>query len=143
MRRLGVTAATALLVVASCSSGGPSTKATTALFCTRLERLTQNDPFQAFGDRATAKDIQAAFSALVQRARELADTAPAEVRPTARAYATATTKLDSLMAGAAYDGAAVDARAYRDAQNDYTRPPPASRATSARSARPHTTTTTR
>ena len=120
MRRLGVTVATALLLVAACGSSGPSDQAKTALFCTRLERLAQNDPFRAFGGRATSKDIQTAFTALVVRAKELADTAPAEERPTARAYATAAKALDSLMAGAAYNGSAVDARAYRNAQNDYT-----------------------
>jgi hypothetical protein len=108
----------ALLVLGACG-GGSGDPADAKVFCARLERLTGNDPFRAFGDHATAKEIQTAFTALVARAQELVDAAPAEVRPTARDYASAAKALDSLMAGAAYDGSAVDARAYRDAQTDY------------------------
>jgi hypothetical protein len=110
--------ATTLLVVAACG-GGSSSHADKKVFCTRLDRLTQNDPFRSFGDRATSAEIRTAFTALRQRAKELVDAAPGEVRPTARDYAAAAKALDSLMAGAGYDGNDVDARAYRDAQTDY------------------------
>jgi hypothetical protein len=120
VRRLWTVVGAALLLVTACSSGGPTQKTQARVFCSRLERLSTNDPFRAFGDRATAKEIEAAFTALVARSKELADAAPDEVRPTARDYAKAARTLDSLMAGAAYNGAAVDARAYRAAQNDYT-----------------------
>jgi hypothetical protein len=119
MRRLLATAAAVLLLGAACSSGGSSDAEERSTFCARLERLTQNDPFQAFGDRATSAEIREAFTALVTRTRELAASAPDDVRATARAYAASARKLDSLMAAAAYDGAALDARAYRDAQTDY------------------------
>jgi hypothetical protein len=119
VRRLFAVVGTALLLVAGCSGDGPSEKVLATQFCARLDRLTTNDPFD-FGDRATPKEIQAAFTALVRRSKDLADVAPAEVRPTARDYAKSATTLDSLMAGAGYDGSAVDARAYRAAQNDYT-----------------------
>lgn len=120
MRRLAGTLGAAVLALAACGGGGPSDAARQHDFCTRLELLTQNDPFQAFGDRATSAEIEAAFHALVQRASALAEAAPDDVRPTARSYAGAATALDTLMAAAGYDGGAVDARAYRDAQNDYT-----------------------
>jgi hypothetical protein len=120
VRRLWTVLGAAVLLVTACSSNGPSQKARAEMFCARLERLSTNDPFRAFGDRATAKEIESAFVALVARSKALADSAPDEVRPTARDYAKAAKALDSLMAGAGYDGAAVDARAYRAAQNDYT-----------------------
>jgi hypothetical protein len=119
VRRLwGIAGAVALLAVAACSHGGASTTGATTI-CDRLDRLTQNDPFRAFGARATPKEIQAAFTAVVARAKDLVAGAPADIRPDAQAYANAATRLDSLMAGAGYDGAAVDAVAYRDAQNAY------------------------
>ena len=118
VRRLWTAAGATLLVVSACSGGG-SSGADAKLFCTRLDRLTRNDPFRAFGDRATAKEIETAFTALVQRAHELVEVAPDEARGSARDYADAAKELDSLMAGAAYEGDAVDARAYRAAQTDY------------------------
>jgi hypothetical protein len=90
------------------------------LFCDRLGRLTENDPFLAFGDTATPEEIAQGFKALVERASELADVAPDEVRPAAEDYADATTAMDDLMAEAGYDGARLDARAYRDQQQRYT-----------------------
>ena len=54
------------------------------------------------------------------RADELAEVAPDEVRPAAEAYADAATAMDELMADAGYDGARLDARAYRDEQEAYT-----------------------
>ncbi len=110
--------ATALLALAACGGGSSSSDA--KAFCSRLDRLSQNDPFRGFGARATNTEIKAAFTALVTSSRELADVAPAEVRPTAEAYAQAAAKMSSLMAGAGYDGSLVDAPAYRAAQEDYT-----------------------
>ena len=94
-------------------------KADQDLFCARLGRLTENDPFLAFGDTATPTEIAQAFRALVERANELADVAPEAARPAARTYAEATTAMDDLMADAGYDGARLDARAYRDEQVTY------------------------
>ena len=119
MRRLWTVVGASLLVVGACSGAGSSDSAKAKEFCTRLDRLSTNDPFRAFGDRATPKEIQVAFTALVARTKELVSVAPDELKPTARDYAKAAKALDSLMAGAAYDGSAVDARAYRDAQTDY------------------------
>lgn len=119
VQRLWATAGVVALGVAGACGGGSSSHADAKVFCTRLDRLTQNDPFRAFGDRATPAEIRTAFTALVQRADELVNVAPDEVRPTAREYASAAKALDSLLADAAYDGNAVDARAYRDAQTDY------------------------
>jgi hypothetical protein len=118
VRRLWTAAAAALLAAPGC--GGGSSHGDAARFCTRLEHLSENDPFRVFGARATNQDIRTAFEALVQRSRELADVAPPEVKPTAEAYARASARMDSLMAGAGYDGSAVDAPAYRAAQLDYT-----------------------
>jgi hypothetical protein len=89
------------------------------LFCARLGRLTENDPFLAFGDTATPSEIAEAFEALVARADELVEVAPDEVRPAAEDYADATTAMDELMADAGYDGARLDATAYRDQQEAY------------------------
>ena len=105
-------------VVAASCGGGSSPDAST--FCRRLDRLTANDPFQAFGDRATPKEIETAFTALVARADELLDSAPDDVRPATRDYADAAKGLADLLAAAAYDGDQVDARAYRDEQVQYT-----------------------
>jgi hypothetical protein len=109
----------AALALAACGDDGPSDAERAAAFCTRLERLTENDPFAAFGDRATSAEIQLAFEALVTRAGELVDTAPDDARAAARDYADAAEALDSILAGAAYDGTAVDQRAYRDEQTRY------------------------
>jgi hypothetical protein len=110
---------TASLLLTACGDDGPSDAERAATFCERLERLTRNDPFAAFGDRATAEEVQAAFTALVARAEELLDGAPDEARAAARDYADAAEGLDSVLAGAAYDGTAVDQRAYREHQTAY------------------------
>jgi hypothetical protein len=109
----------AVLVLAACGDDGPSDAQRAATFCTRLERLTENDPFAAFGDRATPSEVQAAFEALVERAHELVDRAPDEAKAATRDYADAAEALDSILAGAAYDGARADQRAYRDEQTRY------------------------
>ncbi len=119
MRRLLVLLVGAAALGAGCADDGPSDEERSAAFCERLDRLTTNDPFAAFGDRATAAEVEAAFEALVARADELLDTAPEEVRAAARDYAEAAHGLDSLLAGAAYQGAAVDVREYRDEQLRY------------------------
>jgi hypothetical protein len=108
-----------VLALGAASCGGGSSVDARA-FCQRLDRLTRNDPFLVFGDRATPKEIETAFTALVARADELLEVAPDEVRAAARDYAEAAKGLDDLLAGAAYDGDEVDARAYRDQQVDYT-----------------------
>jgi len=108
-----------VLVVGGCGDdGGPSERDAEA-FCARLDRLTNNDPFRAFGDRATSAEIEQAFTALVERASEIVDVAPPDARGAANDYADAARELDDLMAGAAYDGNAIDARAYRDQQVAY------------------------
>ena len=106
-----------VLLLAGCNDE-PSADA--ELFCERLGRLTENDPFLAFGDTATPQEIAEGFEALVERAAELAEVAPDEIRPAAEDYAEATTAMDELMADAGYDGARLDARAYRDEQERYT-----------------------
>jgi hypothetical protein len=58
--------------------------------------------------------------ALVLRAEELVDVAPEEVRPAAQAYRDAAAAMDELMAAAGYDGARLDAIAYRDHEEAYT-----------------------
>ena len=119
VRRLPVLLLVVALVPVGCGDDGPSDEERAATFCTRLERLTENDPFAAFGDRATATEIRAAFQALVARSRELAEAAPDEARADAREYAEAAEALDSILAGAAYDGTQVDQRAYREEQTTY------------------------
>jgi hypothetical protein len=89
-------------------------------FCDRLDRLTRNDPFDAFGAEAGPEEIRAGFAALRDRSRELVALAPEAVRPTAREYAQAVAAMDSLMAGAGYDGANLDVAAYRAEQQRYT-----------------------
>jgi hypothetical protein len=122
VRRLAVLGALALLVsvvLAACGGGG-NDEGDRALFCERLDRLTRNDPFLAFGDQASADDIQVAFSALVERADELLDVAPPEARGAARDYTEAARALDALLADADYAPTGVDTRAYRDEQVAYT-----------------------
>ncbi|MFL6206843.1 MAG: hypothetical protein ACJ739_15995 [Acidimicrobiales bacterium] len=106
-----------VLVLSACHQ---EPEADPELFCARLGRLTENDPFLAFGDTATPDEIREGFTALVERADELADVAPDEIEPAAEDYADATTAMDDLMADAGYDGARLDARAYRDEQERYT-----------------------
>jgi hypothetical protein len=119
VRRLVPLVLVPALVLAGCGDDGPDDDERAATFCTRLERLTENDPFAAFGDRATAPEIETAFQALVDRAQELVDTAPEEAEANAREYADAAEGLDSILAGAAYDGSQVDQRAYREEQTKY------------------------
>jgi hypothetical protein len=106
-------------VLVSLAACGGSTSASKTGFCERLDRLTANDPFRTFGDRATDREIEQAFHALVDRADELVDLAPDDARSAARSYASAAKALDDTMAAAGYDGDEVDARAYRDHQVDY------------------------
>jgi hypothetical protein len=106
-----------LLAVGACGGGASPDQ---ARFCQRLDRLTGNDPFRTFGDRATDREIEQGFEALVARADELVEVAPEEARPAAKAYAAAAKGLDDLMAAAGYHGDDVDARGYRDRQVDYT-----------------------
>jgi hypothetical protein len=116
VRRLAIFGVVALL--AGCRDDGPEPDR--AAFCERLGRLTENDPFLAFGDTATAAEIEEGFEALVARADELATVAPDEVRPAAEAYATSARAMDELMDDAGYVGGRVDARAYRYEQEAYT-----------------------
>lgn len=120
VRRLAVLfSVTVLIGAAACGDDG-SGDGDQALFCERLDRLTRNDPFQGFGERASAADIEVAFGALVARADELVEVAPPEVRPAARDYAEAAHALDSLLAGTAYEPTGVDTRTYRNEQVAYT-----------------------
>ena len=89
-----------------------------AAFCERLDRLTSNDPFAAFGDRATTAEIELAFTALVERVDELVEVAPPDARAAARDLRDATVALDELLAEAGY-GTDVDPRAYREQQERY------------------------
>jgi hypothetical protein len=89
-----------------------------AAFCQRLDRLTENDPFQAFGDTATKTEMQEAFTALKARADELVEVAPAAAQAAATDYRDAVLGLDELLAGAGY-GTDVDVRAYREQQTAY------------------------
>ena len=116
MRRLAILGVVALL--AACGDDGAP--ADQAAFCDRLGRLTENDPFLAFGDTATPAEIEEGFAALVVRADELVDVAPEEVRPAAETYAGSARAMDELMADAGYVGGRVDARAYRNEQERYT-----------------------
>lgn len=122
MRRFGgilLVAAVALLVGSgACSDDGPGV-GDQALFCERLDRLTRNDPFLAFGETASVDDIEAAFGALIERSRDLVDVAPRDARAAARDYADAVEALDSILAGAAYDPLVVDAGEYVARQADY------------------------
>ena len=106
------------MVAAACGDGGAS--ADPEVFCDRLDRLTRNDPFLAFGATATPAEIEEGFEALVARAEELVEVAPEDVRPAAQTYRDAAVAMDELMADAGYDGARLDARAYRDEEVAYT-----------------------
>ena len=117
MRRLPVLVLAALVLVGCGGDGDEAGDA--ARFCQRLDRLADNDPFLAFGDTASPDDIEAAFSALIDRAEALVEVAPQAARATAIDYAEAATALDSLLAGAAYVGADVDAAAYGRQQAAY------------------------
>lgn len=115
MRRLGILVVAVIL--SACGDDGPTPDP--AAFCERLDRLTENDPFLAFGDTATTAEIELAFEALVARADELVDTAPDDARGAARDYADAARGLDGLLEDAGYDGSLVDSRAYRAEQLAY------------------------
>jgi hypothetical protein len=115
MRRLGILAATLLLV----ACGGDADDADPALFCQRLDRLTQNDPFLAFGESATSAEIQEGFRALVARAEELVDVAPDDARSTARTFAESANAMADALREAGFDPSALDTRTYRDAQLTY------------------------
>ena len=106
-----------LVLVASCG-GGSGEGADPERFCRLLDRLATNDPFLAFGDTATPDEIGIAFTALRDRAAELVDAAPDDVRPAARRYSEAVAALDDLLAEVDYR-TDVDARAYTAAQLDY------------------------
>jgi predicted trehalose synthase len=114
-----VVLATAAGAVAACGDDAPTDAERAATFCERLDRLTSNDPFAAFGDEATSAEVAAAFEALVERAEELAETAPDEARAAARDYAESASALEELLRSAGYEGAEVDTRAYRDQQARY------------------------
>lgn len=109
-------AAVAALGLAACGDDGGD--GDQALFCERLERLTENDPFVAFGARATEAEMETAFAALRARADELDEVAPPSARSAAAAYRDAVERLDELLAEAGY-GPDVDVRAYREAQTTY------------------------
>ncbi|HEY9555549.1 MAG TPA: hypothetical protein VIR58_02375 [Acidimicrobiales bacterium] len=109
-----------MLALVACSDGdGADAAGDPELFCDRLDRLVRNDPFLAFGERATNDEIAMAFDALVQRADELVEVAPPEARAAARTYAESTRALDDLLAEVGHDGTEVDARAYREQEITY------------------------
>ena len=117
--RWGRSVVVGLLVVLAACGGGGDDDGDEATFCTRLDRLTDNDPFRAFGATATAAEIEQAFTALVERADELVDVAPPEARGAADDFATSAAAMRDVLAEAGFDGATVDTRAYRDAQLTY------------------------
>ena len=107
-----------LVVYSAGGSDGPASDPTE--FCRRLDRLTSNDPFAAFGDRATKAEIGQAFDVLVARTDELVDLAPDEARGAARNAAESARELRDLLAAADGDASRVDPLMYRDAQTRYT-----------------------
>jgi hypothetical protein len=109
-----------LIVLATTGGGDDEPSADRGAFCERLDRLTSNDPFAAFGERATAAEIAQAFDALVARTEELVDLAPDDVRGAARDAADSATRLRDLLAAADGDASEVDPLAYRAAQDRYT-----------------------
>jgi len=118
MPRLAALVVTALAALGTAACGDDGSSADPDAFCERLDRLTQNDPFAALGPAATEAEMEAAFAALRQRAGELVDVAPDDVRAVAADYRDAVERLDALLADAGY-GPDVDVRAYRAAQTDY------------------------
>jgi hypothetical protein len=118
VRWIRVVVGVVVLGLAGCGDDGPG-EGDQAAFCARLDRLTGNDPFLAFGDTATAAEIEQAFAALVARADELVDVAPPEPRGAALDFAEAAAALDELLAQSGYDGTAVQPAAYRDEQLAY------------------------
>jgi hypothetical protein len=119
---LGAAAACAIAGVAllvNAGGGDDDPAPDPVAFCRSLERLADNDPFEAFGDRATEAEIAAAFDALVARADELLDLAPDEPRGAARDLAETSRRLRDLLADAGGDPAEVDGLAYSDAQARY------------------------
>jgi hypothetical protein len=121
MRSWLAAALTALVTLAGACGGGSEDTSDAKAFCQQLDRLAANDPFAAFGDRATDEEVSTAFDALVARAGALRHVAPAEARASAREYAEAAAALQRLLAAADFDGTKVDARAYRDQQLRYTK----------------------
>lgn len=118
MRRLAALSF-AVALLAGCGDDGPG-DGDAARFCERLDRLASNDPFAAFGDTASAQDIERAFAALVERADELLDVAPPDVRAAAGEYADAARALDAMLADAGYLPDVADPGAYREQQTAYT-----------------------
>ncbi len=109
-----------VLLLAAPGCGDDGSSADKDAFCERLDRLTGNDPFLAFGATASAEEIEQGFEALVARAEELADVAPEDVRPAAEQYREAAAAMDELMDAAGYDGARLDPSAYRNEEVAYT-----------------------
>ena len=103
------------MLVAGCGGDGGGDEAT---FCEQLDRLTENDPFLAFGDTASEAEMEEAFTALRQRAEDLRDAAPDGARGAATDYRDAVVGLDEILAEAGY-GTDVDLRAYREQQTAY------------------------
>lgn len=124
MRRRVVLVAVAAVVLAVLgtvlvTSGGDERGPDPVAFCDQLDRLTRNDPFAAFGDRATTAEVLAAFTALEARAEELRVLAPDAARAVATDLAEATTAMADLLRATGGDPAAVDTRAYREEQRRY------------------------
>lgn len=116
MWRLGLV--TVAVVLAACGRDGET--ADPATFCERLDRLTENDPFRAFGDTANPGEIEEGFRALVERADELVEVAPDEGRGAAQDFADSASTMQSAMADAGFAPDGLDTRTYRDAQLAYT-----------------------
>jgi hypothetical protein len=104
-----------LAVAAALVARGEDPQPDQEVFCQRLDRLSSNDPFLAFGDRASPEEIQAGFAALRERAGELVEVAPDDVRNAARDYRQAVVALDDLLAAADYRSD-VDPNEYRKQQ---------------------------